>query len=189
VVIDLHPTVETVPGGSRVPEAPVDEHGGMDPEMYDRCVADHADGLFRFVMKYLRDRDEARDIVQESFLRLWMRLDRVCAGHARGYLFITAHNLVVDRSRRRKHVVRYDPWHADTLVTHQPKVGVKEVLDRALATLPPIQRTLVLLRDLEGHSYQEMAAITGMDLTKVKVYLYRARKALQHYIGDPALVA
>ncbi len=55
--------------------------------------------------------------------------------------------------------------------------------------LPPIQRSLVLLRDLEGFAYQEIADMTGLDMTKVKVYLFRARKALQGLIGDPALVA
>ena len=47
----------------------------------------------------------------------------------------------------------------------------------------------MLLRDLEGFAYQEIADMTGLDMTKVKVYLFRARKALQGLIGDPALVA
>ena len=175
--------------GSFVPMGTVGATAGMDHIDYNRCVEEHADGLYRFVVKHLRDRDDAKDIVQEAFLRLWVRLDMVRPVHAKGYLFTTAHNLVVDRSRRRKHVVRYDPWHEQVQVTHQPKAGLGEALDRALATLPPIQRTLVLLRDLEGHSYLEMAAITGLDMTKVKVYLFRARKALQEHIGDPAIVA
>ena len=167
----------------------VDGRVGMDPKDFDRCVKEYADDLFRSVMMKMRDRDEAKDIVQEAYLRLWMRLDRVCAAHARGYLFITAYNLVVDYARKRKNVVRFDPWHGASQVTHQPKLGLQEVLNSALAGLPPIQRTLVLLRDHHGHTYQEMAAITGLDQTRVKVYLFRARKALRHYIVDPALVA
>lgn len=162
---------------------------GMEPKDYDRCVAECADDLFRSVMKQLRDRDEAKDVVQEAYLRLWMRLDRVRAQHARGYLFITAHNLVVDRSRKRKNLVRMESWHGLSQVTHQPDHGVREALDMALDTLTPMQRELVLLRDHQGHSYQEMALITGLDLTQVKVYLYRARKALQRFMGHPALVA
>lgn len=160
----------------------------MEVADYNRCVDEYSDALFRFVLKHLRDRDEAKDIVQDAFLRLWMKLDQVRPGHARGYLFTTAHHLIVDRSRRRKYVARYDDWHADVLTTRQPKAGVKDVIDRALATLTPVQRSLVLLRDLEGHTYQDIAAITGLDMTKVKVYLFRARKAMQAFIGDPELV-
>lgn len=161
----------------------------MDVDAYDRCVDDHADALYRFAVKHQGDRDEAKDIVQESFLRLWQRLDQVDPARARAYLFSTAHHLIVDRSRRRKHVARFEDRHANVLTTQQPKIGVKDIIDEALATLTPIQRSLVLLRDRDGHTYQDIAAITGLDMTRVKVYLFRARRAMQAYIGDPALVA
>lgn len=161
----------------------------MDITAYNRCVDQHSDVVFRFAQKHLRDRDNAKDIVQESFLRLWLKLGSVEEDKSRSYLFTTAHNLIVDRTRRRKYVTRYEDDHADILITHQPGAGVKDVLDRALDTLTPTQRTLVLLRDLEGHSYQDIASITGLDLTKVKVYLFRARKAMRARIGEMALVA
>jgi RNA polymerase sigma-70 factor (ECF subfamily) len=161
----------------------------MGAHDYNRCVEEHSDALHRFVLKQLRDRDEAKDIVQESFLRLWMKLDQVQFTKARSYLFTTARNLIVDRSRRRKYVARYHGRHEDMLVTHQPKAGVKEVVDRALATLTPVQRSLVVLRDMEGHSYEDIVTLTGLEMTKVKVYLFRARKAMREYIGDLALVA
>lgn len=161
----------------------------MDTIAYNRCVDQHSDAVFRFALRHLRDRDNAKDIVQDSFLRLWMKIDAVEESRCRSYLFTTAHNLIVDRARRRKYVTRYDDGHANILIAHQPKAGVKEVIDRALDTLTPVQRSLVLLRDLEGHSYHEIASITGLDMTKVKVYLFRARRAMQAFIGDPALVA
>ena len=161
----------------------------MDTNAYNRCVDAHSDALYRFALRHLRDRDNAKDIVQDSFLRLWMKLDAVDEAKCRSYLFTTAHHLIVDRSRRRKFTARYEESHAHLLTTHQPQAGAKEVIDRALDTLPPTQRSLVLLRDQEGYSYQEIATITGLDMTKVKVYLFRARKALQEYIGDLALVA
>lgn len=161
----------------------------MDLNAYNRCVDQHADALYRFALKHLRDRDEAKDIVQDSFLRLWMKLETVDVAKCRSYLFTTAHHLIVDRSRRRKYLTRYADGHANILVTHQPKAGLKDELERLLDTLPPVQRSLVLLRDLEGFAYQEIADMTGLDMTKVKVYLFRARRALQERIGDPALVA
>jgi len=161
----------------------------MDITAYNRCVDQCSDALFRFALKHLRDRDNAKDIVQDAFLRLWMKLDTVDEAKCRSYLFTTAHHLIVDRSRRRKFTARIEDSYANLLVDFQPQAGVKDAVDRALDTLPPTQRSLVLLRDLEGYSYQEITEITGMDMTKVKVYLFRARKALQAYIGDVALVA
>src|SRR5690606_16110482 len=103
----------------------------------------------------------------------------------RSYLFTTGRNLVIDRSRRRKYVVRYESWHDDHRACVQPQVGVQEVVDRAMKRLPTNQRSLLQLRAVEGLNYKEIAARTEMDMTKVKVYLCRARKAMQAYIGDP----
>ncbi len=161
----------------------------MDILAYNRCVDQHSDAVFRFALKHLRDRDNAKDIVQDSFLRLWIKIDAVEEAKCRSYLFTTAHNLIVDRSRRHKYVTRYTDGHDNILIAHQPMAGVKEVIERALDTLNPTQRSLVLLRDLEGYSYREIADITGLDMTRVKVYLFRARKALQAHIGELALVA
>lgn len=161
----------------------------MDITAYNRCVDQCSDALFRFALKHLCDRDNAKDIVQDAFLRLWMKLDTVEEAKCRSYLFTTAHHLIVDRSRRRKFTARFEDSYANLLTSYQPQAGVKDAVDRALDTLPLTQRSLVLLRDLEGYSYQEIAEITGMDMTKVKVYLFRARRALQEYIGDVALVA
>ena len=75
----------------------------------------------------------------------------------------------------------------DVLQALKAKPGT--AADLARRTFLPQRTVLVLLRDLEGYSYQEIAAITGLDMAKVKVYLFRARRALQEYIGDVALVA
>ncbi|MFZ1617190.1 MAG: RNA polymerase sigma factor, partial [Flavobacteriales bacterium] len=66
----------------------------------------------------------------------------------------------------------------------QAQPDLKEVLDAALATLPEMQRSVVLLRDLEGYSYEEIADLTQLNITQVKVYIYRGRTALKDYIGS-----
>lgn len=68
--------------------------------------------------------------------------------------------------------------------TSPSEPDLKEVLEEALATLPPIQRSVVLLRDLEGYAYEEIAELTGLNLSQVKVYIYRGRTALKAYIGQ-----
>ncbi|MCC6838553.1 MAG: RNA polymerase sigma factor [Flavobacteriales bacterium] len=177
-----------------VPAAPVDvvepaptvcgqRDAGMDVAAYNRVVDACSDMLYRHLLRDLRDRDAAKDLVQESFLRLWMKLDRVPESAARSYLFTTAHNLVVDRVRRSKRSARFEDRHEQMLTTLQPKAGLKELIDAAQAKLSPLHRTLFQLRDQEGYSYQEIAANTGMDITRVKVYLFRARKAMQGHLG------
>jgi RNA polymerase sigma factor (sigma-70 family) len=117
-----------------------------------------------------------------------MKVDQVEPEKGRSYLFSTALNLIIDRSRRQKFVARYEPSCEDVLVVLQPAAGVKEEIRSALDRLSPRLRHLVILRDVEGYSYKEIAEMTGLDMTQVKVYLFRARKFLQRFIGDPALV-
>ena len=164
-----------------VPERPATP--ALDQAAYERLVAAHWAPLLRYVAKHLRDRDEAKDIVQESYLRLWTRLDRVAEAGARSYLFSTAHHLIVDRTRRRKYVDRFEDRHEAVLTVRQPRAGLQAGLDGALAPLSERQRTLVLLRDRDGHSYEEIATLTGLDVDRVKVYLFRARTAVRARLG------
>ena len=67
----------------------------------------------------------------------------------------------------------------------KPFSNVKKVLERALATLNDLQRSLVLLKDYEGYSYQEIGTITSLSESQVKVYLHRARIQLKEYLVSP----
>ncbi len=155
---------------------------------YNHAVDIHADGLYRFAVKHLRDEDQAKDVVQETFARLWVKVTDVDAGKAKSYLFTTAHHAMVDEVRKGKRSTRMEEHHEDLQRTNQHQPDLKEVLDAALATLPAIQRSVVLLRDLEGYTYEEIAELTGLNLAQVKVYIYRGRTALKDYIGQLDLV-
>lgn len=160
----------------------------MTVEDYNRCVDMHSDGVYRFALKHLRDRDTAKDVVQESFARLWTKLEEVDASKAKSYLFTTAHHTMVDTVRKEQRSTRMEEHHDDLRSTSQSNPDLKAVLDAALATLPDVQRSVVLLRDLEGYAYEEIAEITGLNLPQVKVYIYRGRTALKEYIGKLELV-
>ncbi|MCO5276163.1 MAG: RNA polymerase sigma factor [Flavobacteriales bacterium] len=150
---------------------------------YNSAVQAHADGIFRFAVKHLLDRDNAKDVVQETFARLWQKLDDVDGTKAKSYLFTTAHHLLVDSARRDTRSTRMDERHEDLRWGTQSQPDLQKVLDTALATLPEMQRSVVLLRDLEGYSYEEIAELTQLNITQVKVYIYRGRTALKEYIG------
>jgi RNA polymerase sigma-70 factor (ECF subfamily) len=151
---------------------------------YNSAVDQHADGIYRFAVKHLRDTDTAKDVVQESFARLWQKVDEVDGAKAKSYLFTTAHHLLVDEARKGSRSTRMEDRHADLHWGSQGQPDLKEVLDAALATLPEVQRSVVLLRDLEGYSYEEIAELTQLNITQVKVYIYRGRTALKDYIGN-----
>ena len=73
--------------------------------------------------------------------------------------------------------------NGDERVTTQRHSYTKRVLDEALQRLGETQRSLVLLKDYEGYSYEEIGQITGLSLSQVKVYLHRARMTLKEYLG------
>jgi RNA polymerase sigma-70 factor (ECF subfamily) len=160
----------------------------MTPTEYNHAVDQFADGIYRFALKHLRDEDLAKDVVQESFARLWTKLDQVEGAKAKSYLFTTAHHVMVDEVRKGGRSTRMEVHHDNLRTTSQAQPDLKEVLDAALATLPAIQRSVVLLRDLEGYAYEEIAELTGLNLAQVKVYIYRGRTALKEYIGQLDLV-
>lgn len=151
---------------------------------FNQCVDDHADGLYRFIFKNVRDKDKARDIVQDTYEKLWLKVSDVPAVNARSYMFSTAYRTMIDALRREK---RQSPMSDAIVETHghnRQYSDLKEVLDRALQQLPDDQRSVVMLRDYEGYSYDEIGKITGLGEAQVKVYIFRARKFLKEYIGS-----
>ena len=156
----------------------------MTTAEYNECVDRHADGVYRFVLKNMRDEDKARDIVQDSFEKMWLKVDEIDGNKARYYLFTTAYHTMIDAIRRARFSVEMDERVHREHAYRDDYSGLKEILDEAVARLPDIQRSVVLLRDYEGYSYQEIGEITGLNESQVKVYIYRARTALKNYIGS-----
>lgn len=155
---------------------------------YNAAVDAHSDGIFRFAVKHLRDRDLAKDVVQETYARLWVKVEDVETAKAKSYLFTTAHHIMVDEVRKGARNTRMEEHHEDLQWSSQSQPDLQKVLDAGLALLPEVQRSVVLLRDLEGYSYEEIAELTGLNVTQVKVYIYRGRTALKEYIGKLELV-
>lgn len=156
----------------------------MTTAEYNECVDRHADGVYRFVLKNMRDEDKARDIVQDSFEKMWLKVEEIDGSKARSYLFTTAYHTMIDAIRRERFSVEMDARVHQEHAYRDDYSGLKEILEDAVARLPDIQRSVVMLRDYEGYSYQEIGEITGLNESQVKVYIYRARTALKNYIGS-----
>lgn len=156
----------------------------MTTAQYNQCVDEYADGVYRFILKNIRDEEKAKDIVQDSFEKLWIKAGEIQHEKARSYLFTTAYHTMIDTIRRDQRHAEYDEDALDTRGYSQEYLGLKEILEKAVALLPEIQRSVIMLRDYEGYSYQDIGEITGLNESQVKVYIYRARTFLKNHIGS-----
>ncbi|HDR90143.1 MAG TPA: RNA polymerase sigma factor [Bacteroidetes bacterium] len=156
----------------------------MNVSEYNQCVEQFADPVYRFVVGSLRDEDRARDIVQDTFEKLWVRAENVSFEKARSYIFSTAYHTMIDVIRKEKRMTVVDDYQSmEGSGEETSYTGLNEILHEALQQLPEVQRHVILLRDYEGYSYEEIGQITGLSDSQVKVYIYRGRLFLRKYIG------
>ena len=157
---------------------------------YNNCVDEFSDGIYRFLLKNIRNAELARDIVQESFLKLWLKRKDVDYTKSKSYLYTTAYHGMIDQTRKKS-------WNDQDMDDHLVHTfegsennysDIKEILDMALKKLPAIQKSVVLLRDYEGYSYKEIGEITDLTEAQVKVYIYRARMSLKKYLVSVDMV-
>jgi len=85
-------------------------------------------------------------------------------------------------------MVAMDDIRSDRFNHSDQYSDLNEILHQAISQLPEVQRTVILLRDYEGYSYEEIAEITGLNESQVKVYIFRGRLFLKNYIGKPERV-
>ena len=157
----------------------------MTEKEYNECVGLYADNVYRFILKNLRHEEDAKDVVQSSFEKLWINREKVENESSKSYLFTVAYRQMIDLIRKNKKVTLKDDFSFSKKTTHQPQSNVKKILNEALYKLSETQRSLVLLKDYEGYSYDEIAVITSLSLSQVKVYLHRARIQLKSYLVKP----
>ncbi|MBS1564156.1 MAG: RNA polymerase sigma factor [Bacteroidetes bacterium] len=154
----------------------------MTEREYNECVTTYADNVYRFILKNLRHEEDARDVVQGAFEKLWRNREEVVADKSKSYLFTVAYHQMIDHIRKNKRVTLRESFSENTGITQRPANNLRKVLEEALDTLNETQRSLVLLKDYEGYSYQEIGVITGLNESQVKVYLHRARVQLKNYL-------
>ena len=156
----------------------------MTVEEYNRAVDTYADKLYRFVLKNLKDEPMSGDIVQETYEKLWVKLEGVGFLKVKTYLFTSAYHTMIDYIRKEKRYTGIDSAELGETSSSGNYSDLAEILERAVDNLPEDQKSVVMLRDYEGYSYREIAEITGLSESQVKVYIYRARIYLKNYIGS-----
>jgi RNA polymerase sigma factor (sigma-70 family) len=154
----------------------------MTEKEYNKCVDLYADNLFRFIVKNLDHTEDARDVVQNAFEILWKHCMDVPFEKAKSYLFTVGYHNMIDHVRKIKRITLVDEFKEEARVSEQRVHDAKKVLEKALERLSDTQRSLILLKDYEGYSYEEIGDIMKLNPSQVKVYLHRARLALKQYL-------
>jgi RNA polymerase sigma-70 factor (ECF subfamily) len=167
-----------------------------DLDAFNQLVALYQDYLFSLVVRVVNDRDSAADAVQEAFFSCYRNIHRFRGDSFRSWLTRIALNAATDilRYRKRRPADPFPEWEDDSW---QPPAGEEaspereavrrntaKILSGALARITPDQRAAILLYDVEGFDYQEIADMTHVSLGTVKSRIHRGRLALRDLLGD-----
>jgi RNA polymerase sigma-70 factor (ECF subfamily) len=160
-------------------------------EAFNQIVVRHQDHLFALVYRLVPDRDQAADAVQEAFFSAYRNLGAFRGGSVRSWLGRIAVNAAMDmqRARRRRPFQPYpeledDSWQPPATADADPEsrslAGERSrILAAALSKLPPDQRNCIVLFDVEGYDYGEIARVMGTSVGTVKSRIHRGRVALR----------
>lgn len=161
----------------------------MTDKAYNDCVDNFADGVYRFIVKNIRHQEDAQDIVQSAFEKLWMNRAQVLPEKAKSYLFTVAYHQMIDHIRKSNKMTLVEETAIPQQPIRQEDAELKQILMRAVNELNPTQKSLVLLKDYEGYTYQEIGEIMNLSESQVKVYLHRARLILKNKLSAYAPTA
>ena len=165
----------------------VTEFHRMDLDAFEKRVLPAKNKLFRFALRFLGNEDEAKDIVQEVFIRVWNGRDQMAAvQNWEAWCMRITKNLSLDRIRilnkkRTQPIEESFDLQQQSLTPHESTEMGESMLKitQMIAALPEKQRQVIHLRDVEGYSYQEICEILELDMNQVKVNLFRARNAVR----------
>jgi RNA polymerase sigma factor (sigma-70 family) len=162
---------------------------------WDEIVDQHSDRVYRLAYRLTGNRPDAEDLTQEVFVRVFRSLSTYTPGTFEGWLHRITTNLFLDQARRKQRI-RFDGLTDDktdrlTSLTPSPDAAYDDQqfdddVERALATLPPDFRAAVVLCDVEGLSYEEIAEILGAKLGTVRSRIHRGRALLRRALAHRA---
>ncbi|MEZ0241255.1 MAG: RNA polymerase sigma factor [Chloroflexota bacterium] len=193
---DLRPTTVVDDPVQRRDLILVERARSGDLDAFNDLVECYQDLLFSLVVRIVPDRDQAADAVQEAFFSAYRNLDRFRGGSFRSWVSRIAINAAMDtqRLRKRRPVEPYpelddETWQPPADASADPVTSSLEaerhrVLNAALAQVTDDQRAAIVLFDIEGYDYAEIATMTGVSLGTVKSRIHRGRLALRALLLD-----
>src|SRR5215471_15869517 len=159
-----------------------------DDKAFERMYSRHVRDVYRYAAAMLDDASDAEDVTQTTFLNAYRSFNSgVRPERPRSWLLAIAHNVCRQRFRqaqRRPHEVEFDERVGDGQTTDEAATPSVEDLRRALGQLPANQRTALVMRELEGGSYAEIAEVLGISVSALETLLFRARQALREQLEE-----
>lgn len=162
---------------------------------WDQIVAEHSDRVYRLAYRLTGNRPDAEDLTQEVFVRVFRSLDSYEPGTFAGWLHRITTNLFLDQARRKQRI-RFDALseeRGERLLSSEaaPDAAYSDQrfdddIERALIALPPDFRAAVVLCDVEGLTYEEIAGILGAKLGTVRSRIHRGRAMLREALAHRA---
>ncbi|MDY6382177.1 MAG: RNA polymerase sigma factor [Synergistales bacterium] len=151
----------------------------MTEKEYNVCVEEYSDRVFAYLVKNMQDSDSAKDVLQDSFVSLWNNRQKVEKEKSKSFLFTVAHNLMMNTFNYNK--LRQQPIILEELMENRDFEN-KDFINYLTNLLTPIMKECLLLRDLEGFAYREIAQMMNITEENVKVNIFRARVKMRQYI-------
>lgn len=156
-------------------------------DQYQQAIDQHRQRVYSFAHYSLRGAEDAEDVTQEVFIKLWQHWQKIDHGKLGAWLMRVAHNAVIDHVRKhrstREHIDQYVDVEAQT---EQQDTGIeidqaifRQHLQTAIKALDEPFRSIIIMRDIQSLSYAEMQEALDMSESQVKVYLHRGRRKLR----------
>ncbi|HAT25427.1 MAG TPA: hypothetical protein DCS89_00315 [Gammaproteobacteria bacterium] len=154
---------------------------------YRQATEQHRQRIYSFAYYSLRAREDAEDVTQEVFIKLWQHWQKIDHGKLTAWLMRVAHNAVIDHVRKQRPAQANLDHYADVdeQASSTDEVGkidqqfFREQLQLAIKSLDNPFRSIIVMRDVQGLSYADIQESLGMSESQVKVYLHRGRRKLR----------
>lgn len=147
---------------------------------YNNLIDELGATLYRYAFHFMRNEEDAKDIVQDVFEKLWINRKKIDLERVKSWLYKCTHNAMINFLNKKSRTRYMDsqslpekPSMPDSTFESQ------QMVERIVNILPPIQKSIILLRDIEGYSYDDIGQILNLSPSQVKVYLFRARMKIK----------
>lgn len=176
-------------GEQKIADIPI-SNAMFDEQQYIIFMQNNQERLYRIAYNLLGNVEEAQDAVQETFIRVWQNCYKIKADSSQAWMIKTAVNLCLDWLRRRKFrenipEAEYNEFIENGILDPLESCINQEmqiIIQKAISKLTPPYRIAVILRDIEGLSYEDIAVVLGVPISKVKSDLFRGRRKLKEIL-------
>ncbi len=152
----------------------------MKKHEYNAIIDELSAPLYRYAFHFLRNQEDAKDIIQDVFEKLWINRKMIDLERVKSWLYRCAHNAMVNFLSKKSRTQYMNSQNLPLSSTpFDSTFESMQVVERMVNILPPTQKSIILLRDIEGYSYSDIGQILDLSASQVKVYLFRARMKIK----------